>query len=76
MTRSLIARFNAAILLLAALLISMPGFAEAQKTINTNINRDDGGASFLSSPWVWIVGAGVFVLLLAALLNGGRKSDD
>ena len=28
--------------------------------------------SWYASPWVWVIGAAVFILLLVALLGGGR----
>lgn len=43
------------------------------KDINVDINTDGGGAGFWANPIVWIVGAAVFILLLVALLRGGRK---
>lgn len=29
--------------------------------------------AWYASPWVWVVGAAVFILLLVALTRGGRK---
>lgn len=42
--------------------------------INVDVNKDSGGAWY-ASPWVWIVGAAVFILLLVALLRGGGRRD-
>ncbi|HEY0751027.1 MAG TPA: hypothetical protein VGD26_07720 [Chitinophagaceae bacterium] len=42
--------------------------------VNVDINKDGGGAWY-ASPWVWIVGAAVFILLLVALLRGGGRRD-
>ena len=42
--------------------------------VNVDINKDSGGAWY-ASPWVWIVGAAVFILLLVALLRGGGRRD-
>ena len=41
--------------------------------INVDINKDGGGGSFFTNPIVWVVGAAVFILLLVALLRGGRR---
>lgn len=41
--------------------------------VNVDINSDGGG--FFTNPIVWVVGAAVFILLLVALLRGGKKSD-
>lgn len=40
--------------------------------INVNTNKDN----FWASPWVWVVGGAVFVLLLAAILRGGGSRKD
>jgi hypothetical protein len=41
----------------------------------TEINVSDStGTEWYTSPWVWIVGAALFILLLVALLSG-RGSD-
>ena len=44
------------------------------KTTDINITTD-AGDSWYTQPWVWIVGAAVFILLLVALLNGSRGRD-
>jgi hypothetical protein len=43
---------------------------------NTRIDMNEGGAWY-TSPWVWVIGAAVFILLLVALLRGGgnNRSD-
>lgn len=47
-----------------------------EKKVDVNIDADTGG-SWYSSPWVWVVGAAVFILLLVAILRGGgsRNTD-
>lgn len=40
--------------------------------LNVNINKD-GGGDWYAQPWVWIVGGALFILLLVALLRGGRS---
>lgn len=44
------------------------------KKINVDINTN-GGSTWYASPWVWVVGAAVFILLLVALTRGGRRTD-
>jgi hypothetical protein len=64
-----------AMLFLGALL-SMVGFAQEKSTeIDVNINKDGGGANWYASPWVWIIGAAVFILLLVALLRGSGSRE-
>ena len=43
------------------------------KSVDININKDEG--NWYASPWVWVVGAAVFILLLVALTRGGRRAD-
>lgn len=45
-------------------------------TKSVDVNIDTGGAWY-TSPWVWIVGAAVFILLLVALTrgSGSRRGD-
>ena len=43
------------------------------KTTDINITTDSN--DWYAQPWVWIVGAAVFILLLVALLSSGRKRD-
>jgi hypothetical protein len=42
--------------------------------INVDINKDGDthSGNWYNQPWVWIVGAAVFILLLVALLRGNR----
>ena len=50
-------------------------FAVAQdKKVDVDINTNSG--SWYSSPWVWVIGAAVFILLLAAILRGGGSKSD
>jgi hypothetical protein len=49
----------------------------AQEKVEVGV--DDGKVSitktnaWYQSPWVWVVGAAVFILLLVALTRGGRR---
>jgi hypothetical protein len=63
-------RFYLSLLATSCYLISLA----QEKTTNVDINVNKGGGGFWTSPWVWIVGAAVFILLLVALLRGGNKS--
>jgi hypothetical protein len=57
-----------------AALISAITFAQEKKAeLDININKDSGGSGdWYSSPFVWIIGAAVFILLLVALTRGRR----
>lgn len=51
-----------------ALAIAQEGGGGAD--INVDINK--GGGEWYTSPWVWIIVAAVFILLLVALTRGRR----
>ena len=58
----------------AALFSTMLVIAQdGAKDVNVDINTE--GSAWYASPWVWVVGAAVFILLLVALTRGGRRSD-
>ena len=42
---------------------------------STDISITADGDTWYTQPWVWIVGAAVFILLLVALLSGNRRRD-
>lgn len=43
---------------------------QSSKSVDVSVSES---TDWYTSPWVWIVGAAVFVLLLVALLSGGRS---
>lgn len=43
------------------------------KDVNVNINSK--GGAWYASPWVWVVGAAVFILLLVALTRSNSRAD-
>lgn len=46
-------------------------FAWAQdKEIDVNLNLNEGGSDWYAEPWVLVVGAAVFIIILVALLRG------
>ena len=44
-----------------------------EKKLDVNIDVNKGNQQWYAQPWVWVVGAAVFILLLAALLRSGKK---
>jgi hypothetical protein len=48
--------------------------AQETKKVDVDINAH-GDNAWYASPWVWIVGVAVFILLLVALTRGGRRAD-
>lgn len=53
--------------------------AWAQEETTTTTRKVDievsNSESWYAAPWVWIVGAALFILLLVALIGGGRRSS-
>ena len=63
-------------LTLMTMLASVVVFAQEKTTeVDINVNKDGNTANWYASPWVWVVGAMVFILLLVALTRGGRRAD-
>lgn len=56
-------------------LVSIASFAQEKGAdLEVTINKDQG-ANWYTSPWVWVVGAAVFILLLVALLRGRGSKE-
>lgn len=64
---------NRLVLLIMTLFASVMTYAQDAK-LDVNVTKS-GGDGWYSSPVVWIIGIAVFVLLLAAVLRGGRRTD-
>jgi cell division protein FtsW (lipid II flippase) len=64
--------FQKLILLFTGIGLTFVTFAQEKSVdVNVNIKKDN----FWDKPWVWVVGAAVFILLLVAILRaGGRKN--
>jgi hypothetical protein len=68
--------FTKFVLAISVAFVSVVSFAQDTKKVDVDINADgDGGGSFFASPWVWIIGVAVFILLLVALMRGGARRD-
>ncbi len=64
------------LLAISMLFITVITFAQETKKVDVDINTGGGdGGNFFASPWVWVVGIAIFVLLLVALLRGGSRRD-
>src|SRR5689334_13016604 len=61
------------ILAIVSVLIAVVSFAQ-DKQVDVNINTSHS-SNWYAQPWVWIVGAAVFILLLVALTRSGSRSD-
>jgi hypothetical protein len=58
-----------------AVCISFAGIAQETKKVDVDISTGNNGGGFFASPWVWVVGIAVFILLLVALLRGGSRRE-
>ena len=68
--------FGKILLTVFSFFLSASLFAQdAAKSVDVNINTN-GGGGFFASPWIWVVGAAVFILLLVALLRGNGNRGD
>ena len=63
-------------LVIMTVLISLCSFAQngGGADVNVDINKG-GGSNWYTQPWVWIVGAALFILLLVALLRNNSSRD-
>lgn len=56
------------------MLLAMTIYSFAQdKGLDIDVDIDKGNDSAVQ-PWMWVVGGAVFILILVALLRGGKKS--
>ena len=65
--------FQKLLLLVITMVFNAITFAQ-DKSVDINISTDKK-TNFWGSPWVWVVGAAVFILLLVAILRGGSRRD-
>jgi hypothetical protein len=49
--------------------------AQETKKVDVDVNTHSSNTTWYTSPWVWIVGVAVFILLLVALTRGSRRAD-
>ncbi len=62
-------------ILLASMMLSFISFAQDKKVdVDINTKPDGGGGNFMAQPWIWVVGAAVFIIILVAIIRGnGNK---
>lgn len=77
MKQNLMKAANRIYLVMTLMLINVVAFAQ-EKGMDVNVDINKGGSGgWYANPWVWIVGAAVFILLLVAIVRGGssRSAD-
>lgn len=57
-------------LLLITLLFSQSFIWAQDKTVDVNLNVDKGGSDWYAEPWIMVVGAAVFIIIIVALVRG------
>ena len=75
MKTTMVSKIKFFMLAVFAALMSVASFAQdGGGKVDVNISTDKN--NFWTSPWVWVIGGAVFVLLLAAILRGGGSKSD
>ena len=60
-------------LLSIALLFSQSFIWAQEKSVDVNLNVDKGGSNWYAEPWILIVGAAVFIIVIVALMRGNSS---
>jgi len=61
------------ITLFPVMLLNLLLFAQDKKVdVDIDVNKKDGGDWYMQ-PWVWVIGAAVFIIIIVALLSGRKK---
>ena len=64
--------YQKATLFLVALCSSVLTWAQEKKLdVDIDVNKKDD--TWYKQPWVWVVGAAVFIIILVAILKSGKK---
>ena len=68
---------NKLLFFILSILISIPALAQEEAVkVNTDVTRTTETTTWYASPWVWVIGAAIFILLFAAILRGGSSRTD
>lgn len=57
-------------LVLVTLLFSQSLIWAQDKTVDVNLNVDKGGSDWYAQPWLLVIGAAVFIIIIVALMRG------
>lgn len=71
--KSIIRSYHRILAILAFNLLAIASFAQ-DKGVDVDINVKKE-SQWYQQPWIWIVGAAVFILLLVAILRGGKRTE-
>lgn len=67
------ARATAALLFIIGIVISGRAWAQ-DKGVKIDINTHNSPAPWYGVWWVWVIGVGVFALILVAIVSAGKKT--
>ncbi|RYD59355.1 MAG: hypothetical protein EOP56_00380 [Sphingobacteriales bacterium] len=76
MKTSIVKFVNRLTLMIMSLFVSVYSFAQEEgKSLNIDVTRTESTTTtnWYANPWVWIVGAAIFILLFAAIIRGNRS---
>jgi hypothetical protein len=45
------------------------------KDLKVDVDVDKGGSDWYAQPWVWAIGAAVFIIIIVAILKGGGRKE-
>lgn len=62
------------VFLLLVTIFSFQSWAQ-DKGVEVNITTGKKNSEWYQQPWAWIAGGAVFILLLVAIVRGGRKKE-
>ena len=62
-------------MLFISFFLTLATMAQDKKEVDITIGTEKND-NFFAQPWVWVVGAAVFILLLVAILRSGSKSTE
>ena len=66
---------NSVVIFILAMLTSVYAIAQEEAAkVNVDVTRTET-TTWYTNPWVWIVGVAVFILLFAAIVRGGSRTD-
>ena len=77
MKQRLLSGYKTLAIIFLSLAASIIAFAQ-EKSVDVDIKApgaSDGG-NFFASPWVWVIGGAIFILLLVALMRGGGNKSN
>ena len=63
---------NKWLLVIMMVFANLTAFAQTEAGANITTKTTTNTQEWYTSPWAWIIGAAVFILLFAAILRGNR----